>query len=297
MAFPPRDQRYQYLRFEGLQYTDADIADFETRLARIFRREVHRVQVFDFGGLSDLMTEGLSSRMMMEHRDAQGQSVFGEDVLDLDTTRALQFQLGGVRRRMSWREFILALVLHTTEEMQTAGFGLYWVKSVRQIPDKRDLSAYWIRISSMGDFLGTPSYTLIRDPILRLCHKLIACSIAGRSQAPKKVTVTDLFYLRGMHVGLINIPYQLARYLRLFVSGRKKGAMISGGLPVIDMAKLVRLQICIDLDDTWSWVAPGPESQLDTTAGALEAAEDAPIADEGALAIPTPVQAPSRHHL
>ncbi|GJT11836.1 hypothetical protein Tco_0858878 [Tanacetum coccineum] len=96
--------------------------------------------------------------------------------------------LGRVRRRMSWREFILSLGLHTSEEMQTIGFDLYWAESARQIPDKRDLSTYWIGISSMGNFLGTPpSYTLIKDPMLRLYHKLIVCSIAGRSQAPKKV--------------------------------------------------------------------------------------------------------------
>ncbi|GKF05623.1 hypothetical protein Tco_0036291, partial [Tanacetum coccineum] len=76
MALPPLDQRNQYLRYEGLQYTNADILDFESRLTRIYRREVHRVQVFDFGGLPDLMAEGLSVRMLMEHRDAQGQSVF-----------------------------------------------------------------------------------------------------------------------------------------------------------------------------------------------------------------------------
>ncbi|GJY68919.1 hypothetical protein Tco_0471901 [Tanacetum coccineum] len=44
MALPPRDQRHQYLRYKGLQYTDADIADFKMRLARIYKREVHRVQ-------------------------------------------------------------------------------------------------------------------------------------------------------------------------------------------------------------------------------------------------------------
>ncbi|GJW29147.1 hypothetical protein Tco_0046022 [Tanacetum coccineum] len=116
MALPPREQRHPFLRYEGLQYSDTDIVDFELRLARIYRREVHRVQVFDFGGLPDLMDEGLSARMLMEHRDAQG-----------------------------------------------------------------------IGISSAGDFLGTiPSYTAIRDLILRLCHRLIACSIAGRSQAPEK---------------------------------------------------------------------------------------------------------------
>ncbi|GKB24022.1 hypothetical protein Tco_0863423 [Tanacetum coccineum] len=39
---------------------------------------------------------------------------FGKAVLYLDTLGALQFQLGGDRRRLSWRQFILALGLHTT---------------------------------------------------------------------------------------------------------------------------------------------------------------------------------------
>nr|GEU58186.1 E3 ubiquitin-protein ligase SIS3-like [Tanacetum cinerariifolium] len=140
-----------------------------------------------------------------------------------------------------------------------------------------------------GDFMGTPpSYTLIKDPMLRLCHKLIACSIDGRSQAPEKVTVTDLFYQRGMNISSVNIPHLLARYLRLFASGRKHGAMISGAqyvarlaehfglltkerlkalkviigdLPIIDISKLVRLQICFELDDTWAWVPARPARQ------------------------------------
>ncbi|GKD53584.1 hypothetical protein Tco_1286971, partial [Tanacetum coccineum] len=36
----------------------------------------HRVSIFDFGGLSDLMAEGLSGRMLIEHRDEAGASVF-----------------------------------------------------------------------------------------------------------------------------------------------------------------------------------------------------------------------------
>nr|GEV83447.1 hypothetical protein [Tanacetum cinerariifolium]GEW51254.1 hypothetical protein [Tanacetum cinerariifolium] len=121
--------------------------------------------------------------------------------------------------------------LYTAEEIESVGFDAYSAKSARQIPDK--------------------------DPMLRLCHRLIACSIVGRSQAHK-------------------------RYLRLFASGRKRMVMISKGqfvtrlaehfelltkgltmillyLLVIDMGELVRLQICEELDDTWAWVAPGPE--------------------------------------
>nr|GEY77620.1 hypothetical protein [Tanacetum cinerariifolium] len=74
MALPPRDQRYRYLRFEGLQYTDTDIVDFRERLERIYDREVHRVLVFNFGRLTEQMEEGLRGRMLMEHKDAQGHS-------------------------------------------------------------------------------------------------------------------------------------------------------------------------------------------------------------------------------
>ncbi|GJR04970.1 retrovirus-related pol polyprotein from transposon TNT 1-94 [Tanacetum coccineum] len=81
-----------------------------------------------------------------------------------------------------------------SEEVSTAELvSTAYVESGRQISDKGDLSAYWREISSEGDFLGTPpSYTLIRDPMLRLYHRLIACSIAGRSQASEKETPGDL---------------------------------------------------------------------------------------------------------
>ncbi|GKB96734.1 hypothetical protein Tco_0982871 [Tanacetum coccineum] len=324
MALLLREQRHKFLRYEGLEYPDTDIADFEGRLARIHRRELHRVPVFDFGGLPNLMAEGLSGRILMEHRDEASVSVFtnrawrkmldirgplvhelileffstfrfSQAILDLDTPRTLHFQIGGARRRISWRQFILALGLHMEEEMQTAGFGIF--------------------------FGTTPSYTLIRDPILRLCHRLIACSIAGRSQTPEKVTVTDLFYLRWMDVDSVNVPYLLARYLRLFAAGRKSEAHISGRqfvarlakdfrlltaeilggltviapeLPIIDMTQLVRLQICAQFDDTWAWVAMGPERQPVATAGAPVVAEDAPIIDEGGQADLAPEQSPQQ---
>ncbi|GJZ38228.1 hypothetical protein Tco_0584419 [Tanacetum coccineum] len=263
MALPPREQRHPFLRYEGLQYTKADIEDFEMRLTRIYRREVHRVQVFYFGGSPDLMAEELSARMLMEHRDDQG----------IDPRK------GGFKGLLDGDLICRIFPWHN------------------------------------------PSYTVIRDPNLRLCHRLIACSIAGRSQAPEKVTVTDLFYLRGMDVDSVNVPYLLARYLRLFAAGRKSGAHISGGqfvarlaehfglltaeilggltvivpeLPIIDMAELVRLQICAQFDDTWAWVAIGPERQPDAMAGAVAVAEDALATDEGDQAILTLVQAPQQ---
>ncbi|GKE18390.1 hypothetical protein Tco_1425967, partial [Tanacetum coccineum] len=175
MALPPREQRHQFLRYEGLEYTNSDIADFKSRLERIYTREIHRVHVVDFQGMPELLRDGLYARMEMEHRDEAGVVAFGEVLLDLNALGTIQFQLGGARRRLSWRQFILALGLHTREEMEFPSFA--------------------------------------RDPVLRLCHRIMAHSIAERSQAPEKVTVTDLFYLRGLDVG--SFVARLAEHFRL----------------------------------------------------------------------------------
>ncbi|GJR17302.1 hypothetical protein Tco_0965829 [Tanacetum coccineum] len=268
MTLLSHDQRHQYLRYEGLQYSDADIVDFKTRLARMYRREVHRVKVLDFGGLPGLMAEGLSVRMLMEHMDAQGVNFF--------TSRA-------------WRRLfdIRGPLVHELILEFFSTFRFREAESARQIADKGDLRDYWIGISSTGDFLGTaPSYTSIRDPILR----------DGR--------------------WLDQPPYLLARYMRLFATGRKSGDLISEGqfvarlaehfihlpeerlwgmtviapaLSVIDRAELVRLQICVEIDDTWAWVALGPERQPDAAVGTPKAADDAPVVDEGGQAVPAPV--------
>ncbi|GJT11539.1 hypothetical protein Tco_0858581 [Tanacetum coccineum] len=247
-------------RYQGLEYTDADIADFEERLERIYSREIHRVQVVDFQGMPKLMRDGLFARMVMEHRDDA------------------------------------ALGLHTGEEMESPGFARYWSESERMIPGKGDLHDYWRGIYTDGDFLGPHlSYTLIRDLMLRLCHRMMAHSIAGRSQAPKKVTMNDLFYLRGLDVGSVNILYLLALYPRRFTARRKNTWRIDiycPKLPIIDMAELVRLQIYEQLGDTWAWVAMGPERLPDAAVGAPEVAQDAPIVDEGGQADLAPVQAP-----
>ncbi|GJU14094.1 hypothetical protein Tco_1136490 [Tanacetum coccineum] len=211
--------------------------------------------------------------------------------------RYLRFE-GGVRRRMSWREFIFGMGLHTIKEIESVGFGARWAESARQIPDfarltdgmkqtlGNRLSMVYVRDNGEalwrmnwravylalgfahllevddGQSLGfgvigpghceetrigtTLSYTSIRDPMLRLCH-------------------------RGVDVGLVNTPYRLARYLRMFASGRKLGAMISRGQFV---------------------APPGPKRQHVTTVGAPKVIEDAPIVDEGAPAILVTVQAP-----
>ncbi|GJR61461.1 hypothetical protein Tco_1503623 [Tanacetum coccineum] len=252
---PPREQRHPFLRYHGLEYSDADVADFEERLERIYSREIHKVHVVDFQGMPELIRDGLFARMVMEHRDDAGIVLFTSQVWGrpFDTRGPLV------------RELIL-------EFLSTLRFGeiLLDLDAPGTIQFYSGLGITYRGIYIDGDFLGpSPSYTLIRDPVLRLCHRMMTHSIAGRSQAPEKVTVTDLFYLRGLDVGSFNIPYLLARYLRRLAVGRKSGAHISGG----------------------QFVAMRLERQHDAMAGAPAVAKDAPAVDEGDHAVLAPVQA------
>ncbi|GKE33132.1 hypothetical protein Tco_1452454 [Tanacetum coccineum] len=79
--------------------------------------------------------------------------MFSEAIVDIDVVGTLQFQLGGAKRHMS--QFILALGLHIAEEMETTGFGV------------------------------PPSYTHIRDPMLRLCHRYLRMFASGRKRRAK----------------------------------------------------------------------------------------------------------------
>nr|GEW21943.1 hypothetical protein [Tanacetum cinerariifolium] len=224
-------------------------------------RPVNRVHVLDFDGLTDGMRQTLADSLSMLDR---------------------------ARRRMTWRQFILALGLHYEEEMAKPGFGAYWSGSKRVIPNKGDLRDYWMEISSKKDFLGpAPFYVHIRDPVRRLCHKMITCSIFGRGQEAEKVKGVGLFYLWTMGHETDNVPYLLAQYLFRHAEWRKSGARLSKGhfigrlaahfclvgdqglrglsmvvseLPVIDLHELARLNIYSRFGDTWAWVASRPES-------------------------------------
>ncbi|GJV74589.1 hypothetical protein Tco_1506173 [Tanacetum coccineum] len=83
-----------------------------------------------------------------------------------------------------------------------------------------------------------------------------------------------------MDVGSVNIPYLLSEgddilrivccssseHFGLLTEERLKGlTMIIRDLPMIDIAELVRLQICEELDDTWAWGSPGTREAAGTS--------------------------------
>ncbi|GJY24214.1 hypothetical protein Tco_0397872 [Tanacetum coccineum] len=166
-------------------------------------------------------------------------------------------------------------------------FLIFYGLCDRLIPDNGDLRDYWIEISFDRDFLGpVPSYVLIRDPVRRLCHRIIAYSISGRGQAPKKVIDVDLFYLCNIDHGTTNVSHLLAQYLFWHSERRKSGSWLSRG------HFIGRLAMHFGLVSDEGLRGQGPERQQAAAAGAHEAGEASPAAEEVASEIPAPAQAP-----
>ncbi|GJX83174.1 hypothetical protein Tco_0332655 [Tanacetum coccineum] len=124
-------------------------------------------------------------------------------------------------------------------------------------------------ISSSGDFLTTvSSYTAIKEPLRRLCHYLIAFTIAGKGQAPEK-------------------------YLFRHAKGRKQGVRMSRGYFVARLAEHFGLITEKSLQGLTVVVCDLTMIDMDELVAAAKAAQlDLEIPKEVVQADPAPAQAP-----
>ncbi|GJV26993.1 putative ribonuclease H-like domain-containing protein [Tanacetum coccineum] len=144
---PNSDQRHPWLRYEVEGYTRAIVHSYEQRIATIWSRPINRVHVLDFAGLTLETRQDLAVRLRMAFT-GEGQ------------------QLGGAKRRMTWRQFILALGLHTEQEMAEAGFGAYWAGSERAPEKVTGVDLFYLRSMDRG----TTNVLLVTDEGLRGLH-------------------------------------------------------------------------------------------------------------------------------
>ncbi|GKE55078.1 hypothetical protein Tco_1490234 [Tanacetum coccineum] len=228
---PHHDLSYIWLRYQVDGYNDGIVHSYEQRLEMIWVRPVNRVHMLDFVGLTDGMRQTLGDRLSMVYAGDDGETFtckMSDTEMGLDVPDTLCFLLGGARRRMTWRQFILALGLHSEEEMVEP-----------------------------GDFLGPdPSYVHIRDPVRRLCQRMIACSIFSRGQGAKKYLFhladgrKSKAWLSGGHF----IGNLAAHFGLVGDQGLRGLSVVVSELPVIDLHELGKLYICVRFGDTWAWM-------------------------------------------
>ncbi|GJR59446.1 hypothetical protein Tco_1501608 [Tanacetum coccineum] len=160
---PHRDLRHPWHRYKVEGYTEDIVQKFNRRLETIWDSSVNRVHILAFKDLTPEIRQDLTVRLRMVYAGGRGATnicEMSDTEMGLDTPNTLYFQLGGARHRMTWRLFIMAMGLHTVEEMGQAGFEVYWGSSLlcsyqrpreEIMPQDDSMQHFWL---SGGHFIG-----------------------------------------------------------------------------------------------------------------------------------------------
>ncbi|GKA07934.1 hypothetical protein Tco_0687265 [Tanacetum coccineum] len=154
------------------------------------------------------------------------------------------FELGRARRRMTWRQFILALGLHSEEEMEAD-------KVIR-------VDIFYIRTMDCGT--ANVPYLLAQYLFHHAEGRMSRARLSG-----------------GHFIGRLTAHFGLVSD-----QGLRGLMVVVSELLIIDLHELGRLNIYARFGDTWAWVAPGPERQQDAVAVTHGGDKGALIVDEGA---------------
>ncbi|GJZ49826.1 retrotransposon protein, putative, ty1-copia subclass, partial [Tanacetum coccineum] len=90
------------------------------------------------------------------------------------------------------------------------------------------LLGFWPTIRDDGFNVGNTKVAAIKDPRVKLAHRSITTTIAGRKKMTHRVTEIDLLYLYCIYSNEVvcNIPYWLAKYM----VGMREKSLICGGM-------------------------------------------------------------------
>ncbi|GJX90915.1 hypothetical protein Tco_0344241 [Tanacetum coccineum] len=174
----------------------------------------------------------------------------------------------GQQEFMTWRQFILALVLHTEQEMAEAGFRAYWAGSDRALEKVTGVDLLYLRSMDRGT-----------ANVPHLLAQYLFRHAEGRKSGARLSGGHFIGHL-AIHFGLVSDE------------GLRGLQVVTRELPLINVHELKRLNISSRYGDTWAWVALGPERQQVAAAGAHEADEAGPAVDKGAQDVLAPAQAP-----
>ena len=122
----------------------------------------------------------------------------------IDHPDTIQFRLNRQQFSMSLNQFNVAMGFETDASILLPAYQ----NAFLDFPSTFSDITFWGQIGVASHHYNPSSTksTFIRDPVLRLLHRFIAHSIAGRQRSTGVVTKTDLFYLwclvQGQHCNL-----------------------------------------------------------------------------------------------
>ncbi|GJT31853.1 hypothetical protein Tco_0922272 [Tanacetum coccineum] len=129
--------------------------------------------------------------------------------------KGVTFRLGGVEREMSLLELGWRVGLYSEKESRDVA-TLSGLRGAEIVNSTHMTHLFWPSIGDDRFNVGNKKTKSIRNPRIKLAHRCITMTIAGRKETTNCVTEIDLFYLYCIFgEGIVcNIPYWLAKYLK-----------------------------------------------------------------------------------
>ncbi|GKC53103.1 retrotransposon ORF1, partial [Tanacetum coccineum] len=137
---------------------------------------------------------------------------------ELKTKKIIKFRLGGRAHSLTLLEFARRLGLYHAEEHDEEGFDVYFQGGLRS-DEHFNAQEYWLSISREENLSLSRSHaSTIRNPVLRVLHKMITYVLCQRTTGYEKIQKNDLWLLSMFDArhqnGYANVAWLIARWMK-----------------------------------------------------------------------------------
>nr|GEX18908.1 hypothetical protein [Tanacetum cinerariifolium] len=116
---------------------------------------------------------------------------------ELQSKKIIKFRLGERAHNLTLFEFARRLGLYHADELEDDGFNVYFQRGLRS-DDHFNAHEYWLSIRREENLgLSRSHASTIRNPILRMIHKMITYVLCQRTTGPPRASIQDLYNRMG----------------------------------------------------------------------------------------------------
>ncbi|GJY19385.1 putative reverse transcriptase domain-containing protein [Tanacetum coccineum] len=158
----------------------------------------------------------------------------GVDRFKLMTEKCIWFRLCGVEKVLTLPEFAVLLGLYKEDELNHRLFAIHFTRL--EVNDK--LFNHGVFGQKIGKPTSTnPRTSLIKEPLMRIVHKLLVGSLVHRAGSKERCQKRDMWMMSVLEeLRGINLACVIAEHLCKHASGLKENSLICGGHYVTKIA-------------------------------------------------------------
>ncbi|GJR96962.1 retrotransposon ORF1 [Tanacetum coccineum] len=164
---------------------------------------------------------------------------------ELQSKKIIKFRLGGRAHNLTLLEFARRLGLYHADELEEDGFDVYFQGGLRS-DEHFNAQEYWLSISRDENLgLSRNHASTIKNPILRVIHKMITYGLCQRTTGYDKIQKNDLWLLSMFEArhqnGYANVAWLIARWMKRKGVGTQRESQICCRQFIMKIARKTRV--------------------------------------------------------